>query len=84
MGEDVYLGQLLEKINNIAGVLNVIDIRVYNKVGGAYYSANEISQPYLDDVTRQINLLGENKLYGEAGAMFEIRRPDFDINVRVK
>lgn len=84
MGEDVYLGQLVEKINNIAGVLNVIDIRVYNKVGGANYSSNEISQPYIDNVTRQIDLLGEYKLYGEPGAMFEIKRPDYDILVRVK
>ena len=84
MGEDVYLGQLVEKINNIAGVLNVIDIRVYNKVGGANYSSNEISQPYIDNATRQIDLLGEYKLYGEPGAMFEIKRPDYDILVRVK
>jgi len=84
MGEDVYLGQLVEKINNIAGVLNVVDIRVYNKVGGSNYSSNEISQPYLDDATRQIDLLGEYKLYGEPAAMFEIRRPDYDILVRVK
>ncbi len=84
MGEDIYLGQLVEKVNNIAGVLNVIDVRIYNKVGGAYYSVNEISQPYLDDVTRQIDLLGEYKLYGEPGAMFEIKRPDYDILVRVK
>ena len=84
MGEDIYLGQLVEKINNIAGVLNVIDVRAYNKVGGSYYSANEISQPYVDDVTRQIDLLGEYKLYGEPGAMFEVKRPDYDILIRVK
>jgi hypothetical protein len=84
MGEDIYLGQLVEKINNIAGVLNVIDVRAYNKVGGSYYSANEISQPYIDDVTRQIDLLGEYKLYGEPGAMFEVKRPDYDILIRVK
>jgi hypothetical protein len=28
--------------------------------------------------------LGEYKLYGEPGAMFEIKRPDYDILVRVK
>jgi len=84
MGDDIYLGQLVEAINNIAGVLNVIDIRVYNKVGGAYYSPNEISQPYIDPSSRQIDLLSDYKLFGEPNAMFEIKRPDFDISVRVK
>jgi hypothetical protein len=84
LGEDIYLGQLLETINNISGVLNVVEIRVYNKVGGANYSASEISQPYIDDETRQIDLLGEYKLFGESNAMFEIKRPDNDIKVRVK
>lgn len=84
MGDDIYLGQLVETINNISGVLNVIEIRVYNKVGGAYYSPNEISQPYFDADTRQIDLLNDYKLFGEPNAMFEVKRPDFDISVRVK
>ena len=84
MGDDIYLGQLIETINNIAGVLNVIEIRVYNKVGGAYYSSNQISQPYIDDETRQIDLLGQFKLFGEPNGMFEIKRPDIDIMCRVK
>jgi hypothetical protein len=84
MGDDIYLGQLIETINNISGVLNVIEIRVYNKVGGAYYSSNQISQPYIDDETRQIDLLGQFKLFGEPNGMFEIKRPNIDISVRVK
>lgn len=84
LGDDIYLGKLNETINNIAGVLNVVEIRVYNKVGGASYSANQISQPYVDEETRQIDLLGEYKLFGEPNAMFEIKRPDYDIRIRVK
>jgi hypothetical protein len=84
LGDDIYLGQLSEAINNIAGVLNVVEIRAYNKVGGANYSANEISQPYVDEETRQIDLLGEFKLFGEPNAMFEIKRPNYDIKIRVK
>ena len=84
LGDDIYLGQLSETINNIAGVLNVVEIRAYNKVGGANYSANEISQPYIDEETRQIDLLGEFKLFGEPNAMFEIKRPNYDIKIRVK
>lgn len=84
MGNDIYLGQLLESINKISGVLNVVDIRVYNKVGGANYSTNQISQPYINDETRQIDLLGEFKLFGEPNGMFEIKKPEVDIKVRVK
>jgi hypothetical protein len=84
MGVNIYLSQLLETINNVGGVLNVIDMRIYNKIGGGTYSLNEISQPYLDDVTRQIDLLGEFTLFGEPNTMFEILNPEKDIKVRVK
>jgi hypothetical protein len=84
MGDDIYLAQLVETINNIGGVLNVVEIRAYNKVGGADYSSNQISQAYIDDATRQIDLLGEYKIYGEPNGMFEIKKPEVDIKVRVK
>ncbi len=84
MGDNIYMSQLIENINSIAGVLNVVDVRVYNKVGGANYSTNVISQPYIDNETRQIDLLGEYKIFGEPNAMFEIKNPDVDIRIRVK
>jgi hypothetical protein len=83
MGENVYLSNLLETINNVGGVLNVIDLRVYNNVGGRY-SVNEISQPYVDDATREIDISNEYTLFGEPTTMFEIRYPTSDIIVRVK
>jgi hypothetical protein len=83
MGENVYLSNLIETINNVAGVLNVIDLRVYNQVGGNY-STNEISQPYLDSTTREINVSDNYTLFGEPTTMFEIRYPTKDILVRVK
>jgi hypothetical protein len=84
MGDDVHLGPLIEATNSINGVINIIEIRVYNNVGGQYYSTNQIAQPYIDPSTRQIDLLSEFKLFGEPDAMFEIKRPDYDIKVRVK
>jgi hypothetical protein len=83
MGENIYLSNLLETINNVGGVLNVIDLRVYNKVGGKY-SVNEISQPYIDIGSRQINISQEYALFGEPNTMFEIKYPTTDIVVRVK
>lgn len=84
MGENIYLTQLIEQINNVTGVLNVVDLRVFNKVGQGQYSSNEIPQPYIDEETRQIDLLGEYTIFGDPIGMFEIKLPDTDIRVRVK
>ena len=84
MGDNIYLSSLMEIINNVAGVLNVIDLRVYNKVGEGKYSLNEISQPYSDITTRQIDISTDYTLFGEPTSMFEIKNPTTDIIVRVK
>lgn len=84
MGDNIYLASLMEQINNVGGVLNVIDLRVYNKVGGGKYSLNEIAQPYIDSTTRQIDISSDYALFGEPTSMFEIREPSVDIVVRVK
>jgi hypothetical protein len=83
MGDNIYMSPLVEVINNVGGVMNVLDVRVFNKVNGNY-SLNEISQEYFDVTTRQIDL-GENyTLFGESNSMFEVKVPTFDIVVRVK
>ena len=83
MGENIYVSPLIETINNIGGVLNIIDIRIYNKVGGGQYSLNEISQPYFDSTTRQIDV-SDATIFGEPTTMFEIKYPTKDILVRAK
>jgi hypothetical protein len=83
MGESIYLGKLTETVNNVGGVINVTDIRVFNEVGGEY-SLNEISQPYVDQQTRQIDLSEDYALFGEEKTMFEIKTPTKDIRIRVK
>lgn len=84
MGDNIYLAQLIENINNVGGVLNVVDLRVFNKVGEGKYSVNEIAQPYIDEDTRQIDLLGEYTLFGQPDAMFEVKLPSKDIKIRIK
>jgi hypothetical protein len=83
MGQNIYLSNLLEAINNVAGVLNVIDLRVYNLVGGKY-SINEITQPYVDETTRQIDISNDYALFGEPTTMYEIKYPTTDIIVRAR
>ena len=83
MGQNIYISPLIELINNIGGVLNVIQLRLFNKVGGGQYSLNEISQPYLYADTRQIDI-EEMTLFGDPISMFEIKYPNKDISVRVR
>ena len=84
MGDNIYISQLVENINNVGGVLNVTDLRVFNKVNeNGVYSLNEVAQPYIDDETRQIDLLGRYTLFGEPNAMFEIKFPNKDIKVTI-
>tara|TARA_R110002020_G_scaffold10737_4_gene40830 strand:- start:170 stop:1999 length:1830 start_codon:yes stop_codon:yes gene_type:complete len=84
MGDNIYLSQLVENINNVSGVLNVTDLRVFNKVNeNGKYSLNEIAQPYIDEETRQVDLLGKYTLFGAPNSMFEIKYPNTDIKVTI-
>ena len=83
MGENIYLANLSQTVNSVPGVVNVIDLRVYNLVGGKY-SVNQISQPYLDPTTGQIDISQEYTLFGEPMTMFEILNPSTNIIVRIK
>lgn len=84
MGENIYLSDLIEMINNIPGVLNVIDLKIYNFIGDGVYSLNEISQPLADEETREIDLLGQFTIFGEPNAMFEIKQSRRDVRFRIK
>ena len=84
MGDNIYLSQMIENINNVPGVLNIYEIWVYNKVNeGGKYSLNEIAQPLRDEATRQIDLLNRFTLFGAPNAMFEIKYPNKDIKVTI-
>lgn len=86
MGDNIYLAQLIENINNVGGVLNVPDLKVFNKVGEGKYSVNETIQPYVvgEEDQRQIDISGEYALYGVQDSMYEIKFPSKDIKVRIK
>ena len=84
MGQNIYMAQLIEAFNNVTGVLNVVDIKIYNKVGGGTYSLNTTSQTYIDGVTREIDLTEDFTLFADYDSMFEIKFPNSDINVRTK
>lgn len=82
MNVDIYLGNLIEQVNNVTGVINILDYRFYNKISNGY-SVNEIEQPYLNETTREINLIN-NTLYSSLDSMFEIKYPNKDIKLFLK
>lgn len=94
MGETIYMAQLVESINNVGGVLNVVDIRVYNIVGGQYSLNSVTAQAFIPTASltspipfnnaRQVDLGSDYALFGSVDSMFEIKYPESDIKVRVK
>jgi len=82
MNENIYMAQLIENINNVSGVLNIIEIRVFNKIGGDYGN-NQISQKFLNDKTKQIKLV-DYTIFGEESCMFQCFNPKKDIIIRTK
>ena len=91
MGDNIYMAQLIENINNVGGVLNVIDVRVYNRIGNGY-SNNQTSQKSIEsnliaipfNNAKRIDLLEDYALFGDQDSMFEIKNPASDIKIRIK
>lgn len=82
MGQNVFISELRKLIQNENGVLSISDILIFGKVGGQY-SSSETSQPYLNPITRQIELI-DDTLFAEPSQIYQIRFPSRDITVSVK
>lgn len=96
MGEDIFVGDIQKEISKIDGVINLIELRVYNETGEGY-SSTATTQPIkkysddggcgssLEDRDGRIDLIASDGiLYSEGDTMLEIKYPDKDIRVRVK
>lgn len=82
MNQDVFLGRLQKQILNANGVINVIGIKVFNKVGGQY-SSNTVTQPISNTNTGEIKI-ENNTIYSTQDSMFEIKYPEKDIKVLLR
>lgn len=82
MGDPLFVGELMKEVNNVPGVVNVIDVRVFNKIGGEY-SSSQVSQSYKDPITKEI-LQNDMTVFMKANQIFQIRFPQKDIKIRVK
>lgn len=79
MNTDIFIGKLQKEILNVSGVVNVIDIKIFNKIG-ENYSVNSVLQPIKDTETGEIELMN-NTVYSHEDSMFEIKYPEKDIRV---
>jgi len=82
MGDPLFVGDLMREIGAVTGVVNIVDIRVYNKIGGDY-SSSEVSQSYKDNATKEIQQT-DMTVFMKSNQIFQIRFPNVDIKVRTK
>ena len=82
MGDPLFVGDLIRHIGTVNGVVNVVDVRVYGKIGGNY-SSSEVAQSYKDTTTKEIQQ-SDMIVYMKANQIFQIRFPNTDIKVRTK
>ena len=82
MGQNVNISEIRRIIQSENGIISVTDIQVFNRVGGQY-SSSQTSQRYVDNETKQIELI-DDTVFAEPTQMYQIRFPNKDINVRVK
>lgn len=88
LGDDIYVSDIEKEITKTDGVLNLIDLRVYNEFGNGYSQTrcSQITIP-IDEANRtQIDLdASDYILVSDSDEMFEIKYPQGnDIKVRVK
>lgn len=82
MGDPLFVGDIYRILGNVSGVVNVIDIRVFNQIGGLY-SSSEVAQAYKDNITKEI-LQSDMTIYMLANQIYQIRFPNKDIKIRIK
>ena len=82
MGQDLALGELRKQVMNQDGVVNIVDVRVYNQVGDPY-SQSVSTQPYSNNTTKQIVLI-DDTIFAQPDEILQIMSPQKDISVRTK
>jgi len=81
-GQNVLISEIKSIVQNIEGVINISDVKVFGRVGGKY-SSSQTAQKYEDSTTKQIKLI-DDIIYAEPTEFYQIRYSNTDIGVRVK
>ena len=88
LGETIYLSKLSKEITNVDGVLNLMELRVFNKIGNGYSYDQSVDpidsySEFSSDESRLIDIKETGyQLNSDTDAMFEIKYPNIDIKVR--
>jgi hypothetical protein len=82
MGKSMYTGDIMKKVTMTNGVLDIVSLKVMNKVGGEY-SSNTTSQPYTDELNRVIDTT-DGIIYVQENQTLQLRFPDKDIIIKPK
>lgn len=86
MGEEIYISDLEKEISKIDGVINLVSLKVLNKVGGLY-SLSNVSQETIagdnDEIIIDLDAT-DGILYNDGDTMMEILYPENDITIRIK
>ena len=82
MGALVNVSDLVSQIMSKPGVTNVVDVKMYNKVGGQY-SNSVLSQPFIPNTENEI-FLKDGAIFFQPDEIPQIKFPSKDIRVRVK
>lgn len=89
MNQNIYISQIIDKIRDVPGVINVVEIRFYNMEGGGYSTTlcaqatgGRVIIPDTGGYRTQIDYI-DNTIFGNTLSMFEIKRPSYDIRCRV-
>jgi hypothetical protein len=85
MGQDLPMGALRGVIMNQPGIINIVNLRVFNKVGGDY-SQSQSSQPIWTVPSagvRELNML-DDTIYAQPNEILHVRFPEKDIAIRVQ
>jgi len=88
MNQNIYISQLVDFLRDIPGVINVVDVRMFNMEGGGYSptrhsqaSFNRTQDPSTGGFRTQFSYI-DNAIFGNPISMFEIKFPEKDILCR--
>ena len=82
LGENVNVSNVRRLIQDVAGVITLSNLKVFNLVGGQY-STSETSQRYANKASKEIELI-DDTIYAEPTQIYQIRYDNKDIRVYVK
>lgn len=82
MGDPLFIGDLNKTIGDVSGVVNVVEVRVFNLIGGEYSSA-EVPQSYKNPETKEIQQ-SDSTIFMKSNQIYQIRFPRKDIKIRVR